>query len=87
MSKASRAYKKQYGGSLSEYRRERRLLQAEDRDCTQAFRELRNFHRRFFIENSWIPKEERRKYMYSPMFWDWCYNNISRYRRQRNGRK
>lgn len=83
MSKASRKYKEKYGTTLYEYRRVRRLMQSEDKNLTQGFRELRDFHKKFFIENSWIPKEQRRQYMYSPEFWNWCYKRINRYRRNK----
>ena len=83
MSKASRKYKELYGTTLYEYRRDRRLMRSEDRSLTQGFRELRNFHRKFFIENSWIPEEERKQYKYSPEFWDWCNRRIKRCRRNK----
>lgn len=83
MSKASREYKKQYGTTLYEYRRERRLMQREDREVEKAFCEMDNFHRRFYIESPWIPVEERRSYRFSPEFWDWCYNRIKKYKKHK----
>ena len=86
MSKASRRSKEQYGTTLREYRRLRRFMEAEDREASKGMGELRNLHRKFFVENSWIPTEKRNEYKYSPEFWDWCRKRVKAFRRIRNVR-
>ena len=83
MSKAFREYKKRHGNvTFSEYRRLRRFLNQEDKVVTRGMNELRNLHRKFFVENSWIPKEKRDEYKYSPEFWDWCERRVNECRRR-----